>query len=132
VIALPTRLTESAIALSVVLAALNKHFSGISAAPLDGRFRVRANPRLRFASVLADLGLPRMRLLLALVGFNLGVEVGQTRDRKHFFAFRLRDTQHLAVPARDPFRRLAADMRAGGNWFVDARVQRQITDALMA
>jgi HupE / UreJ protein len=30
-----------------------------------------------FASVLADLGLPRDALLLALVGFNLGVEVGQ-------------------------------------------------------
>ena len=30
-----------------------------------------------FASVLADLGLPRDALLLALVGFNLGVETGQ-------------------------------------------------------
>jgi hypothetical protein len=30
-----------------------------------------------FASVLADLGLPQNALLLALVGFNLGVEGGQ-------------------------------------------------------
>ena len=30
-----------------------------------------------FASVLADLGLPQGALLLALVGFNVGVEVGQ-------------------------------------------------------
>jgi hypothetical protein len=30
-----------------------------------------------FASVLADLGLPREALALALVGFNLGVEAGQ-------------------------------------------------------
>jgi hypothetical protein len=30
-----------------------------------------------FASVLGDLGLPRDALLLALVGFNLGVEAGQ-------------------------------------------------------
>ncbi len=30
-----------------------------------------------FASVLADLGLPRDALALALVGFNLGVEAGQ-------------------------------------------------------
>jgi len=30
-----------------------------------------------FASVLKDLGLPQGALLLALVGFNLGVEVGQ-------------------------------------------------------
>ena len=30
-----------------------------------------------FASVLADLVLPESTLLLALLGFNLGVEVGQ-------------------------------------------------------
>ena len=30
-----------------------------------------------FASVLADLGLPQDTLLLALVGFNVGVEAGQ-------------------------------------------------------
>jgi hypothetical protein len=30
-----------------------------------------------FASVLQDLGLPREALVLALVGFNLGVEAGQ-------------------------------------------------------
>jgi hypothetical protein len=30
-----------------------------------------------FASVLKDLGLPQGALLVALVGFNLGVEVGQ-------------------------------------------------------
>jgi hypothetical protein len=30
-----------------------------------------------FASVLKDLGLPQGALLIALVGFNLGVEVGQ-------------------------------------------------------
>jgi hypothetical protein len=30
-----------------------------------------------FASVLADLGLPQGALVLALVGFNVGVELGQ-------------------------------------------------------
>ena len=30
-----------------------------------------------FATVLADLGLPRSALALALVGFNVGVELGQ-------------------------------------------------------
>ena len=30
-----------------------------------------------FASVLTDLGLPQDTLLIALVGFNLGVEAGQ-------------------------------------------------------
>ena len=63
VITLPSRLVESTIALSVVLAALNNIW------PLVHGFG--------FASVLADLGLPRDTLLLALVGFNVGVELGQ-------------------------------------------------------
>ena len=47
-----------------------------------------------FASVLADLGLPRDALLLALVGFNLGVEAGQLAIVAAFLpvAFALRRT----------------------------------------
>ena len=45
-------------------------------------------------SVLADLGLPRDALLLALVGFNLGVETGQLAIVAVFLpvAFALRRT----------------------------------------
>jgi hypothetical protein len=77
VIALPSRLVESAIAFSVVLAALNNVF------PLfQGRRWVVAGGfglihGFGFASVLTDLGLPQGALALALVGFNTGVEVGQ-------------------------------------------------------
>jgi ribose/xylose/arabinose/galactoside ABC-type transport system permease subunit len=47
-----------------------------------------------FASVLADLGLPREALVLALVGFNLGVEGGQLAIVALFLplAFALRRT----------------------------------------
>ena len=47
-----------------------------------------------FASVLTDLGLPKESLLLALVGFNLGVEVGQLAIVSAFLpiAFALRST----------------------------------------
>ena len=47
-----------------------------------------------FASVLADLGLPRGPLALALVGFNLGVELGQLAIVAAFLplAFALRAT----------------------------------------
>jgi hypothetical protein len=47
-----------------------------------------------FASVLADLGLPREALVLALVGFNLGVEAGQLAIVAAFLplAFALRRT----------------------------------------
>ncbi len=77
VIALPTRLTESAIALSVVLAALNNIFPLFQGRRWMVAFGFGLIHGFGFASVLADLGLPRDALLLALVGFNLGVEAGQ-------------------------------------------------------
>jgi hypothetical protein len=77
VISLPTRLTESAIALSVVLAALNNIFPVFRGRRWMVAFGFGLIHGFGFASVLADLGLPRDALLLALVGFNLGVETGQ-------------------------------------------------------
>ena len=77
VIALPTRLIESAIALSVVLAALNNIYPLFQGRRWMVAFGFGLIHGFGFASVLADLGLPRDALLLALVGFNLGVETGQ-------------------------------------------------------
>ena len=77
VITLPTRLTESAIALSVILAALNNLYPLFQRRRWMVAFAFGLIHGFGFASVLADLGLPRDALLLALVGFNLGVEVGQ-------------------------------------------------------
>ncbi len=77
VLALPSRLVESAIAASVIVAALN------NLRPLYQRGRVLFAfgfgllHGFGFASVLADLGLPQDALLLSLVGFNAGVELGQ-------------------------------------------------------
>jgi HupE / UreJ protein len=77
VVALPSRLVESVIALSVMLAALNN----LKPLVLGRRWMVAFGFGLvhgfGFASVLADLGLPRDALLVSLVGFNVGVEVGQ-------------------------------------------------------
>ena len=77
VITLPTRLTESAIALSVMLAALNNIYPLFQKRRWMVAFAFGLIHGFGFASVLADLGLPRDALLLALVGFNLGVEAGQ-------------------------------------------------------
>ena len=77
VITLPTRLTESAIALSVILAALNNIYPLFQRRRWMVAFSFGLIHGFGFASVLADLGLPRDALLLALVGFNLGVEAGQ-------------------------------------------------------
>jgi HupE / UreJ protein len=76
-VALPSRLVESAIAISVVMAALNNLKPVVS----DRRWMVAFGFGLihgfGFASVLAELGLPQETLVLSLIGFNLGVELGQ-------------------------------------------------------
>jgi hypothetical protein len=77
VVRLPTRLTESVIAASIIVAALNNVFPRVT----EGRWRIAFAFGLLhgfgFASVLADMGLPTGARLVSLVGFNLGVEVGQ-------------------------------------------------------
>jgi len=76
-VAPPARWVESAIAASVIAAALN------NIVPLvHGRRWVLACAfgllhGLGFAGVLADLGLPAGARAMALAGFNLGVELGQ-------------------------------------------------------
>ena len=94
VITLPSRLVESTIALSVVLAALNNVRPVIEERRWLMAFVFGLIHGFGFASVLADLGLPRNALLLALVGFNLGVEGGQMAIVATFLplAFLLRAT----------------------------------------
>jgi hypothetical protein len=74
---LPSRLVESVIALSVVLAALNNLSPVVLARRWAVAFGFGLVHGLGFASALAGLGLPRDALLVSLVGFNLGVEAGQ-------------------------------------------------------
>ena len=77
VIALPPRLVESAIALSVLLASLNNIVPLVTRRGWLLAFAFGLVHGFGFASVLGDLGLPRGALALALAGFNVGVEVGQ-------------------------------------------------------
>ena len=94
IVALPSRLTESAIAFSVVLAALNNVFPIIGGRrwAVAGAFGLVHG--FGFASVLIDLGLPEAALALALAAFNLGVEAGQIAIVLVFLpvAWRLRHT----------------------------------------
>ncbi|HET9990391.1 MAG TPA: HupE/UreJ family protein [Kofleriaceae bacterium] len=75
-VTLPSRFVETAIALSVVAAALNNLLRTI-----DARWAVAFALGLLhgfgFSSVLIDLGLPSKELIGALLGFNVGVELGQ-------------------------------------------------------
>lgn len=74
---LPTALVESAIALSVILAALNNIYPVIQGRRWLLAFVFGLIHGFGFASVLADLGLPQSALALSLIGFNIGVELGQ-------------------------------------------------------
>ena len=76
-VALPSRLVEATIAASVVLAALNNVWPFFQGRRWTVAFAFGLIHGFGFASVLADLGLPRDALALALLGFNLGVEAGQ-------------------------------------------------------
>jgi hypothetical protein len=77
IISLPSRWVESAIAASVVVAALNNVWPLVHGRRWLVAFGFGLIHGFGFASVLTDLGLPRDALALALVGFNLGVEGGQ-------------------------------------------------------
>jgi hypothetical protein len=76
-VSLPSRWVESAIAASVVLAALNNVFPVFHGRRWLVAFGFGLIHGFGFASVLIDLGLPQGALALALLGFNLGVECGQ-------------------------------------------------------
>jgi hypothetical protein len=75
-VSLPSRFVETAIALSVLAAAMNNLVR-----TLDARWAVAFALGLLhgfgFSSVLIDLGLPSSQLVGSLLGFNLGVEIGQ-------------------------------------------------------
>jgi hypothetical protein len=77
VVALPSRWVESAIALSVVLAALNNLVPVVSGGRWIAAFAFGLLHGFGFAGALRALGLPTEGLALSLAGFNLGVEIGQ-------------------------------------------------------
>ena len=74
---LPSRLVESMIAASVILAALNNIYPVITGQRWIVAFGFGLIHGFGFASVLIDLGLPERALAVALAAFNLGVEAGQ-------------------------------------------------------
>ncbi|MEO8344125.1 MAG: HupE/UreJ family protein [Betaproteobacteria bacterium] len=94
VISLPSRWVESAIALSVVLAALNNVFPVVNRGRWMAAFAFGLLHGFGFAGALADLGLPTGGLALSLAGFNVGVELGQLAIVAVFLpiAFALRST----------------------------------------
>lgn len=94
VVDLPSRLVESGIALTVLLGAANNLRPVVHSKRWLVAFSFGLIHGLGFASVLTDLGLHGISLAVGLVGFNLGVEIGQAAIVLAFVptAFRLRRT----------------------------------------
>ena len=92
IVELPSRWVESAIAASVVLAAANNLWPLVERRRWLVAFSFGLIHGFGFASVLTELGLPKDALVLSLLGFNLGVEIGQLAIVAVFlpFAFLLR------------------------------------------
>lgn len=76
-VALPSRLVESVIALSIVLTALNNLRPVLPISGAGFAFGFGLVHGFGFANVLTDLGLSEGSLAVALFGFNVGVELGQ-------------------------------------------------------
>jgi hypothetical protein len=77
IVSLPSRWVESAIAASVILAALNNIVPLTHARRWVVAFAFGLVHGFGFAGVLGELGLAPGALALSLLGFNLGVELGQ-------------------------------------------------------
>jgi hydrogenase/urease accessory protein HupE len=78
VIVLPSALVESVIALSIAYVALENLLPRYAASRRWAvSFLFGLAHGFGFSSVLREIGLPKENLLLALLNFNLGVEVGQ-------------------------------------------------------
>lgn len=76
-VSMPAKITESIIALSVVVVALNNIRPMFSHGRWSLAFLFGLLHGFGFAYVLGDLGLHSGGLLVSLAGFNIGVELGQ-------------------------------------------------------
>ena len=119
VVRLPSRFVESVIAASVVLVALNNLRPMFGDKSWMVAFGFGLIHGFGFANVLGDLGLQRGTLALALVGFNVGVELGQLAIVAVFLpvAFSLRGSGFYRVVILR-FGSAAAMLIAAG-WMVD-------------
>jgi hypothetical protein len=100
IVRLPPRFTESAIALSVMLAAANNLWPLVRERGWIVAFAFGLIHGFGFATALSDFGLVPEQLALTLVAFNLGVEIGQLAIVAAFLpiAFALRRTWFYQTP----------------------------------
>ena len=76
-VTLPSQLVETTIALSIVVTALNNLYPVLPLSSWAIAFLFGLVHGFGFANVLIDLGLTHVTLAVSLLGFNVGVELGQ-------------------------------------------------------
>ncbi len=76
-VTLPSQLVETTIALSIVVTALNNLYPVLPLSSWAIAFLFGLVHGFGFANVLLDLGLTHVTLAVSLLGFNVGVELGQ-------------------------------------------------------
>jgi hypothetical protein len=121
VVHLPARLIESAIAGSVVLAALNNLTPFFSERGWIVAFGFGLLHGFGFANALRDLGLQDGQLALTLFGFNVGVETGQLAIVALFLPFAL-SLRHLVFYPRVVLRLGSAGIIAVSTTWLAERV----------
>lgn len=91
---LPSQWIEATIAFSILVTALNNLYPALRLSGWMIAFAFGLIHGFGFANVLVDLGLSSATLAVALLGFNVGVELGQLAIVLVFFpiAYFLRDT----------------------------------------
>ena len=96
---LPSRLVESGIAISIIVAALNNLYPIVTRRAWVVAFAFGFIHGLGFASALAGLSLPPAAMAASLGGFSLGVELGQEAIVLPFLplAFLVRRTRFYQV-----------------------------------
>jgi HupE / UreJ protein len=77
IVRIPSRLTESVIAASIIIAALNNIFPIVTESRARIAFAFGLLHGFGFASVLSDMGLPHGARVISLLAFNVGIETGQ-------------------------------------------------------
>ncbi|ULQ45558.1 HupE/UreJ family protein [Flagellatimonas centrodinii] len=119
VLTLPTRLTEAAVAATIVFAAINNLWPMVRRRLWVVAFGFGLIHGAGYASVLTDLGVSSTTLALALLGFNLGVEGMQVAAAAVFvplaFLLRHRPFYQWGVVALGS----AVVAALGGVWFVE-------------
>ena len=98
-VVLPSQLVESTIAFSIIVTAANNLFPFMKVPGWAIAFVFGLIHGFGFANVLIDLGLSSVNLAISLLGFNVGVELGQLAIVAVFLpiAFLLRKTKFYEI-----------------------------------